>query len=105
MCHCRTCQKVHGSAFNPFVVFGKDQVQVTGNMSYWESSPGYTRLACSLCGSRIGAVGPDEFELCGALIEPPGTIQPQYESWTVRRFPWLAPLPVPQFQRHRTRKD
>lgn len=30
ICHCMTCRKYHGTAFNAFVVFSRDQVTIDG---------------------------------------------------------------------------
>jgi hypothetical protein len=101
LCHCQTCQKVHGSAFNSFAVFEKEQVVLSGEPVSWESSPGYRRLFCPRCGSRIGATTPVEVELSLGVLDGAAVITPQYESWVARRWPWLAPLQVPQHQHNR----
>lgn len=101
LCHCQTCQKTHGSAFNPFVVFGKEQVVLVGKPSGWMSSPGYQRLFCPRCGSRIGASTEVEVELSLGVFDEAVGIVPHYEAWVVRRWPWLMPLPVPQHEHNR----
>ena len=102
LCHCMTCRKAHASAFNPFVVFKAEQVEISGDLDSWESSPSYRRTFCKVCGSRIVGENDGEYELSIGSFDEPGAFVPQYESWIVRREPWLAPLPVPQFQRNRT---
>jgi hypothetical protein len=101
LCHCRTCQKVHGSAFNAFAVFDESRVQIRGNTARWESSPGYTRLACAVCSSTLGGLNQTEIELSFTLFDTPDRIAPQYESWTRRRVGWLTALPLPQYPEHR----
>ena len=80
LCHCMTCRKAHASAFNPFMVFTEEQVEITGEIMPWESSPGYVRWFCPRCGSRVvgGAEGEQEISL-GSFDEP-GQFTPQYES-------------------------
>ena len=34
-------------------------------------------------------------------FDAPGQFEPQYESWTVRREPWLVALDAPQYERER----
>jgi hypothetical protein len=97
LCHCMTCRKAHGSAFNPFVVFASRDVSIQGALSEWESSPGYIRKFCPNCGSRSVAVQNDEIELSLGSFDSPGQVAPQYESWTIRREPWLTPLQTPQY--------
>lgn len=98
-----TCRKAHAAAFNPFVIYDRGQVALTGKLQSWRSSPDYERSFCPACGSRIfgGYVGGPEIELSLGSFDAPGLVAPQYESWTIRREPWLAALPVPQNNRDR----
>lgn len=106
LCHCMTCRKAHAAAFNPFLVFAPDQVRLSGELTAWESSAGYVRYFCGRCGSRIlaenhGADGAKEYELSLGSFDETGLFAPQYESWTIRREPWLAELDVSQFIENR----
>lgn len=105
LCHCMTCRKAHAAAFNPFLVYDPDAVRVDGAVTPWESSPGYTRFFCGRCGSRVyadnQAQGHRELELSLGSFDAPGGFVPQYESWTIRREPWLVALDAPQFPRGR----
>lgn len=98
LCHCMTCRKGHGSAFNPFMVFSREQVEISGTLQGWESSISYERLFCPLCGSRVVSrvTGDAELELSLGSFDEPGRFTPEYEVWITRREPWLQPLPVPQ---------
>jgi hypothetical protein len=99
LCHCMTCRKAHAAAFNPFLVFRREQVKVTGRPIRWQSSPGYERLFCGACGSRVvgGDVGGAEVELSLGSFDEAGWALPQYESWIIHREPWLLALGVPQY--------
>lgn len=101
LCHCMTCRKAHGSAFNPFVVYRREQVAMTGNIRYWQNSARYQRAFCPVCGSRIMASfdDTDEIELSLGSFDDPGVIAPHYESGVIRREPWLPALPVRQNDR------
>jgi hypothetical protein len=101
LCHCMTCRKAHAAAFNPFVVFPAGQVDVTGELAVWESSPGYQRHFCPRCGSRVINNNGDEIEISAASFDEVGAFTPGYESWIVRREPWLPPLKVHQYDRNR----
>jgi hypothetical protein len=103
LCHCMTCRKAHSSAFNPFVVFAIEDVEIVGELDAWESSPGHERRFCSKCGSRIAMQmrGTDEIELSLGSFDAVGVFGPGYESWISRREPWLEPLGVPQNLRDR----
>lgn len=101
LCHCMTCRKAHASAFNPFVIFDREMVETTGELSSWHSSPGYDRQFCSRCGSRIWGANGGEVEISMGSFDEVGEFAPLYESWVVRREPWLAPLAVPQNEGNR----
>jgi len=106
LCHCMACRKAHAAAFNPFVVFAPDAVEVIGDTTGWTCSPGYARFFCPRCGSRVLAVndggeGGREIELSLGSFADIGWFGPQYESWTVRREPWLDALEAPQYDRER----
>lgn len=101
LCHCMICRKAHGAAFNPFVVFKAETVEVTGKPLSWFSTPGYDRQFCGVCGSRVIARNGDEVEVSLGSLDQPGLLAPQYESWIVRREPWLRPLDKPQHSRER----
>jgi hypothetical protein len=102
LCHCMTCRKAHAAAFNPFVVYDRDKVEVSGDLRLWRSSPGYDRRFCGVCGSRVLGENGAEIELSLGSLDEPGVFAPQYESWTIRREPWLPALDCPQFDHGRT---
>ncbi len=101
LCHCLTCQKAHGAPFYPFVVFARDQVELSGPVASWQSTPAYDRRFCTACGSRVASTSEEEIELVATQFDVAGLFPPEYESWTIRRVTWLAPLNVPQFDRDR----
>ncbi len=98
LCHCLTCRKAHAAVFNPFVVYLREQVDIRGKLECWRSSPRFERLFCPACGSRVigGDVGGAEVEISLGSFDEPGQVTPAYESWVIRREPWLKPLDVPQ---------
>lgn len=96
-----TCRKAHASAFNPFVVFAAEQVEITGEPKAWESSPGYVRWFCPNCGARVFGGNGGEYEISAGSFDDAGLFAPQYESWTIRREPWQPPLKVPQWRENR----
>jgi hypothetical protein len=97
-----SCRKAHGAAFNPFVVYARDRVAVEGTPTPWTSSPDYVRWFCGTCGSRVFGEQRDEYELYLGGFDEVGTVEVQYETWCVRREPWLPDLGIPRFDRDRT---
>jgi hypothetical protein len=105
LCHCLTCRKRHGAPFNAFVAFPRDQVEIEGEVREWQSSPAYKSSFCARCGSPLFGedIGGDEIELSLGSFDAPGLFGPLYESWVIRREPWLRALDVPQHERDRPR--
>lgn len=101
LCHCMVCRKAHAAAFNPFLVFAAVQVTVHGRLAVWQSSPGYERRFCLTCGSRLININGSEIEISLGSFDAPGLFEPDYESWVIRREPWLPPLDLPQHDQAR----
>jgi hypothetical protein len=91
LCHCLTCRKTSGSAFNAFAVFPTDQVTITGESRGWEASPGVADRFCPRCGSQVFyADGSDEIEIKLGAFDRTDLFTPTYETWTKRRESWLC---------------
>ncbi len=104
LCHCMTCRKSHGAAYNPFAVFERRQVRMTGDTAAWESSPGYVRRFCPVCGSSVmfeDVTGGEEVEVSLGSLDEPRQFTPSYELWVKRRETWQAALPVEQWDEDR----
>jgi hypothetical protein len=55
-CHCSTCRKSHGSAFVTHAVVPEASFRVVegaAELTGFRSSPGYERMFCKTCGSRL----------------------------------------------------
>jgi len=92
-----TCRKAHGAVFNPFIVFLRTAVEITGEARSWESSPGDLRWFCNACGSRVFETCGDHIEISMGSFDKANAFSPQYEMWVMHREAWLPPLLVPQF--------
>jgi len=94
LCHCLTCRKETGSAFNAFAVWDRSQVTVTGVAQSWTDTTDQ-RHFCPRCGSSMFCTddGNTEIEVrLGCLDDAPTDLTPEYELWTPRRERWLAPV-------------
>lgn len=91
LCHCLTCRKHHGSAFNPFIVFRFDRVLIGGALRSWRSSEHGVRMSCEVCSSPICYQEDDsqEIELNLGSFDEPSVFAPTYENWVLRREDWL----------------
>ena len=91
LCHCMTCRKKHGSAFNPFVVFRFQDVLIAGSLRAWKSSDHAMRLSCEVCSSPIAYQEDEgvEIELHLGSFDETSLFAPLYENWVVHREDWL----------------
>lgn len=74
-----TRRKAHGAAFNPFAVFAKEQIVIDGKVNSWESSTGYSRQFCPICGSRVANIHDTEVEVSLGSLDKSATLTPLYE--------------------------
>ena len=89
ICHCLDCRKHHGAPFYAAAIYPQDAVSVEGPMRDYAG-----RFFCPDCGSSVLARSEDEVEIYLGALDQPGSFQPSYESWTIRREPWLPPFPL-----------
>ncbi|XDA98097.1 GFA family protein [Sulfitobacter sp. LCG007] len=70
VCHCETCRRWSGGAFNGFNV-PKTAARITGEMQSYRSSAFAQRLFCATCGTHLGFDDDDspDFEFCAGLFE------------------------------------
>ena len=101
LCHCLTCRKVSGSAFNAFAVFPAGAVTVTGAFSTWAATPHGERAFCPVCGSQVFAREGNEMEMKLGAFDQPNVFAPTYEAWVPRREAWLKTEGLQAFERNR----
>jgi hypothetical protein len=89
LCHCTTCRKAHASAFHPFAAYLEKDVVIAGRLECWESSPGYLKAFCPLCGSHVAALKGEEIELSLGSFDGVGLMSSAHEGW-VKRAAFLA---------------
>jgi hypothetical protein len=107
LCHCMTCRKTSGSAFNAFVVFPAAAVTVEGQVHGWQAEPGADhRCFCPTCGSQVFARGTnDEIETRLGVFDEPNLFQPAYEAWIGRKEVWLHTDDLPSYEKNRPVDD
>ena len=95
LCHCMTCRKTGGSAFNVFAVYPRAAVRTTGTTRVFRSSEHGRRHFCPACGGQVFALeeGVDEIELRVGAFDEPNRLRPTYEAFVGRRERWLPPFP------------
>jgi len=89
ICHCLDCRKHHGALFYAAAIFGEDAVVIEGETKDYRG-----RHFCPACGSSVYAQTGCEIEIHLGALDEPNQCTPTYESWTVRREPWLPQFPT-----------
>lgn len=87
ICHCQDCRRHHGAAFYAAAIYPEGSVSVAGAVNQYQG-----RHFCPHCGSSVFARSGAEVELHLGAMDDGGDLVPDYEVWTIRRFPWLAPV-------------
>jgi len=95
VCHCTTCQKGSGTAFNSVVAVSKPAVSVTGTVSTYEGrgdtgNPTYRRF-CPACGSPVqieAAVMADVVMIPVGTLDDPGAVKPAMQIYCDSALPW-----------------
>lgn len=92
LCHCEDCRKASGGLALHFADWPRAALRLTGEL---RSHAG--RSFCPCCGGRVAHLSPEVAQInLGALDDPPNDLVPDHEIWTVRREPWLPPVPGAQ---------
>jgi hypothetical protein len=103
LCHCLTCRKISGSAFNAFVIFAAARVAIAGEFKSWATSATHDRCFCPECGSQVFArdLATAETEVKLGAFDEPNLFSPSYEAWVPRREAWLTIPGLQAFARNR----
>ncbi len=95
ICHCLDCRKHHGAIFYAAAVFPQDAVTIKGQTQDYKG-----RHFCPRCGSSVFARSEDEIEVHLGTLDAADELIPTYESWTIRRLPWLPRFPFTKRYKH-----
>jgi hypothetical protein len=96
VCHCRSCQRYTGSAFEPVMVFPSQAVQVQGDLKTYDdvgdSGKFVHRRFCPNCGSGVIAdvdVMPGVTIVLAGSLDEPAVFKPSMEIFCASAQPWL----------------
>ncbi len=95
LCHCTTCQKGSGTAFNTVVGVPKAAISVTGTMSTYEGkgdtgNATYRRF-CPACGSPVqieAAIMADVVMIPVGTLDDPSQVKPAMQIYCDSAQPW-----------------
>jgi hypothetical protein len=102
LCHCMTCRKISGSAFNAFAVFPEERVVVEGAAESWAASGSTENCFCPRCGSRVFSRADGEVEIGLGAFDETSAFTPTYELWIGRREKWLRLPGLTGYPRNRS---
>jgi len=77
------------------MVFPRDAVRTSGEVSVFHSSEHGRRYACASCQTPVYSHYDHAYEidLYPGAFDEPGAFPPTYELWISRREPWLPEFP------------
>jgi hypothetical protein len=97
ICHCRSCQRYTGSAFEPIIAFPAEAVQAQGELRTFDdiadSGKGVHRRFCPNCGSGVLAevdVMPGLMFVLAGSLDDPSAFNPSMEVFCSSAQPWLT---------------
>ena len=95
VCHCRSCQRYTGSAFEPLMVFPNEAVRLEGELKTYDdkadSGKFVHRRFCSNCGSGVIAEAdamPGVTIVLAGSLDDPSFFKPSVEIFCVSAQPW-----------------
>ena len=95
LCHCRDCQKAHGSAYFPAMMFLRPafhpQGSTTGFTVTAESGAQITREFCPTCGSTLflgTGLYPDIVIVAAGSLDDPSIYKPKAHAWAGTEWSW-----------------
>jgi len=92
VCHCRTCQRVHGAPMVAFFSARKADVRLTGELGEIRTSDHGIRRFCRACGTHIvfdDSRYPDEIDIATTTLDDPAPVAPRFHIWTRSQLPWV----------------
>ena len=96
VCHCRSCQRYTGSAFEPVMVFPSQTVQVQGDLKTYDDVGDFGKFVhrrfCPNCGSGVIAdvdVMPGVTIVLAGSLDEPAVFRPSMEIFCASAQPWL----------------
>ena len=91
-CHCDTCRRVTGSAFNIGVGVPATALRVTGKVQAYTrpTDEGHmvTREFCPVCGTPLWTHGRKSVWIRAGTLDSSEGLEPTAEMWTEMAVPW-----------------
>jgi hypothetical protein len=92
LCHCRSCRRASGGVNVAWAVFENTAYEhLSGELSWYSSSPGICWGFCGTCGSLVlywRDSRPDHTDITTASLDDPDALAPTVEIWTEAKIAW-----------------
>ena len=91
-CHCQSCRRHTGAPVSAYAGFEAAKVRFTGDLSYFESSPGVRRGFCGRCGTMLffrSPRWPGELHVTRANFDGPVDREPQMHVFWDTHVDWV----------------
>ena len=92
VCHCRNCQRATGGPYFARAVFPAGDLQRTGELTRWPTSPRVDRRSCARCGTPMFSDPKDppaRLAVSLASLAAPGVLAPQVHIWVSEKLAWV----------------
>ena len=105
-CHCRDCQKATGTGHCCYLIFDRNDVEITGKTKSFsvisESGVPTSRHFCETCGSQVFGMGPPEdprLSIYAGTLDDPELFKPTESIFVRSRRHWdNNSLDMPEYQ-------
>lgn len=87
-CHCDTCRRVTGSAFNIGVGVPRSKLRVHGPIQSYTHTNGVERQFCPTCGSPLFTIGNRSVWIRAGSLDNAESLKPTREIWKEMEMPW-----------------
>lgn len=87
-CHCDTCRRVTGSAFNIGVGLPANALRLTGKTQTYTHTNNVSREFCPMCGTPILTRGEKSVWIRAGTLDNSEGLHPTAEMWTEMAVPW-----------------
>jgi len=94
-CHCKMCQRLHGTPFGSYAAVHPRQHRYTGGeelIGEYQSSPDAVRTFCSRCGSKLAfrnSRAPDEIWIAAGTFDGDPGVRPGSHIFVDSKAPWF----------------
>jgi hypothetical protein len=104
ICHCRSCRLASGAPAVAWVVVHSDDFTfVSGEPTYFRSSPPVVRTFCPRCGTPLTYQhedSPETIDVSTATLDAADRFAPTREIWLADKLAWTALNPaLPHYRR------